>query len=128
MLRAIKQRLPKMLGDWGLLRGQVEPALRILGATRIILSTGDGAQRRPKAGEREAWLLMALLTEPLAAPRDKVEAALSQLHLMHDLPILDHPRPANRPDTGDSFPEDRTPDRPIRTRRRPRRSQGRPRQ
>ncbi len=99
MLRAIKQRLPKMLGEWGLLRGQVEPALRILGATRIILGNAESSTRRPKAGEREAWLLIALLAGPLEVAADRVQGALARLHSMPDLPILDHPRPVNRPES-----------------------------
>jgi tRNA nucleotidyltransferase/poly(A) polymerase len=134
MLRAIKQRLPKMLGDWGLLRGQVEPALRILGAARMAIGAHhepERKQHRPRLGEREAILLVALIAPIVGVPQHQADAELARVAQLPDLPILDHPRPANRPDAKDSPPErmlergDGQPKPKRRSRRKPRRRGGR---
>jgi tRNA nucleotidyltransferase/poly(A) polymerase len=128
VLRTIKQRLPKMLGEWGLLRGQVEPALRILGAARLAI--GAYAQlerplRKPRLGEREAILLVALIAPQVGVPQHLADAQLARVPHLPDLPILDHPRPANRP-MDDRGPDDEEARQEPGRRRRPRRrSRGR---
>ncbi|HEX7928760.1 MAG TPA: hypothetical protein VF678_14285 [bacterium] len=127
VLRTIKQRLPKMLGEWGLLRGQVEPALRILGATRMAIGAHAEPARkahRPRLGEREAILLVALIAPLVGVPQHQADAELARLPDLPDLPILDHPRPANRTEaTTDAapVPSDFPRSEPSRKRRRPRR-------
>jgi hypothetical protein len=133
VLRAIKQRLPKMLGDWGLLRGQVEPAIRILGATRMAIGAHHAASnpseparkdRRPRLGEREAILLVALIAPRVGVLQHQADAELARLKDLPDLPILDHPRPANRTDNPDAAPmptDFARPEPAQRKRRRPRR-------
>jgi poly(A) polymerase len=103
IVRRFKRELPPMLLTWGLLRGQVEPALRILGAVRLLLKRGEegsGARvrrkRPPQIGEREAWLLLGIVGSLLGANPSQVEAGLARLHELPDLPILDHPRPVRR--------------------------------
>jgi hypothetical protein len=136
IVRRLKRDLPAMLLDWGLLRGQVEPGLRILGAVRLLLRRADPgrgerhrARRPPQIGEREAWLLLGIVGPDLGADADAVQEGLARLHDLPDLPILDHPRPAKRgaskravpaPETGAS-PENAPRGAP---RRRPRRRGG----
>jgi tRNA nucleotidyltransferase/poly(A) polymerase len=99
LLGRYKRELPKMLAEWGLLRGQVEPALRILGAMRLLLSRQNEATARgrpPQTGEREAWLLLAIVGSLLGAAPDLVREGVARVHELPDLPILDHPRPTRR--------------------------------
>lgn len=123
------ERLPVFLSEWGLLNGQVEPALDILAAARRLLEqagvtlapeTGCAAPARPKGrsrgsatagkrrkgahhhedaplGTREAWLLLAILQDVLGLDTDFVAEGVAQIPGLPDLPILDHPRPRNRP-------------------------------
>jgi hypothetical protein len=102
-IRKFKRDLPAMLLDWGLLRGQVEPGLRILGAVRLLLRQADPGQgqahrarRAPQIGEREAWLLLGIVGPDLGADPATVQEGLARLHELPDLPILDHPRPVKR--------------------------------
>ena len=101
IVRRFKRELPAMLLQWGLLRGQVVPAFRILGAARLLLRSthaAAGARRPvrhvPRVGEREAWLLLGIVGPDLGADLEKVREGLARLHELPDLPILDHPRPA----------------------------------
>jgi hypothetical protein len=98
LVRRYKRDLPKFLGEWGLLRGQVEPALRILGALRLLLTHRSDApgHGKPRAGEREAWLLLSIVGGLLGADAETVRQGVARLHELPDLPILDHPRPARR--------------------------------
>lgn len=128
MLRAIKQRLPKMLGEWGLLRGQVEPALRILGAARLAIGAHTQPERparKPRLGEREAILLVALIAPQVGVPQHLADAELARVPHLPDLPILDHPRPANRPVGDPAMDDEATRQEPARRRRSRRRSRGR---
>lgn len=98
-------KISKMMGEWGLLNGQVEPAMRILEAAQRLIglntpqksakgnSKGNGKHPRPMTGEREAWMLLNLLGAPLGLKEDFLRSGLNRLHGMPDLPILDHPRP-----------------------------------
>lgn len=91
-------KLAGMLADWGLLNGQVAPALIILGRARdLARESGRGA---PKSfshvqGNREAILLLAILAEEISVDDRFVAAGLVALPGLPDLPILDHPRPAS---------------------------------
>jgi hypothetical protein len=131
LLRRYKRDLPRMLTEWGLLRGQVEPALRILGAARLLLShhPRTGERRAPQAGEREAWLLLGIVGPGLGAEPESVRQGLARVHELPDLPILDHPRPTRR---GAAAVESATPERapsdplPPRSRRRRRKRKGKP--
>jgi len=130
VLRAIKQRLPKMLGEWGLLRGQVEPALRILGAARMAIGAHAEPERhgrRPRLGEREAILLIALIAARVGVPQHQADAELARIPDLPDLPILDHPRPANRTDATINLAADDGRERPPQTARKRRRSRRKPR-
>ncbi|MFI5399998.1 MAG: hypothetical protein ACHQZQ_02970 [SAR324 cluster bacterium] len=100
-VRRFKRELPPMLLEWGLLRGQVVPALSILGAARLLLRSahkaggaGRKVHRAPRIGEREAWLLLGIVGPDLGADLESVKEGLARLHELPDLPILDHPRPA----------------------------------
>ncbi|MDH5753322.1 MAG: hypothetical protein OEZ59_13005 [Deltaproteobacteria bacterium] len=98
------QKLSGFLSDWGMLNGQVEPAVRILKAAEMLqrAGCGDAAARGDAApgddtpGIREGWLLLAMLKEPLRIDGGYLEAGLSRLDELPDLPILDHPRPQGR--------------------------------
>ncbi len=95
----IKRELPLLLAEWALLRGQVEPALRILEAVRRLLAReheSPEGSRMPVSGEREAWLLLGIVGGLLGASPAAVEQGLARLHELPDLPILDHPRPTRR--------------------------------
>lgn len=92
-------RLAAMFAEWGFLNGQVHPALSILRAAHGLSLQGDPGAVRPyargsePAGIREAWQLLGILQDVLEIPVEFVSAGLKRLHLLPDLPILDHPRP-----------------------------------
>jgi tRNA nucleotidyltransferase/poly(A) polymerase len=124
VLRDIKQRLPEMLGEWGLLRGQVEPALRILGAARMAIGAHAGPahkDHRPRLGEREAILLVALIAPLVGVPQHQADTELARIPDLPDLPVLDHPRPANRTDAATPGPAERDFERPATAARKRRR-------
>ena len=94
-------RLADMLAAWGLLNGQVGPALAILQAANRLAGHGPEAARDAGfcaaiAGSREAWLLLGALRGVLDGRGDFLDAGLSLLPQLPDLPILDHPRPPER--------------------------------
>jgi hypothetical protein len=94
-------RLADMLAAWGLLNGQVGPALAILQAANRLAGHGAKAARNADfcaaiPGSREAWLLLGVLREVLGFSGDFLDAGLSLLPQLPDLPILDHPRPPER--------------------------------
>ncbi len=99
--RGFYQRLGVFMSDWGLLKGQVEPALHILEAADGLLRDARRG-RRPAVGPdvppgtREAWLLLAILQDQLGVAPEFLDEGLARLHELPDLPILDHPRPTNR--------------------------------
>jgi len=94
-VRRLKGALAPMLADWGMLNGQVGPALEIVEATRALLARTDRKPAAPAAvrGMREACLLALLLAGPLQVPQALQDAAPGWLPDLPDLPILDHPRP-----------------------------------
>jgi len=95
--------LLQMLGEWGLLMGQIEPALAILRAAQAILhdAGGPGAIRRHElVGEREALTLLGVMAEVLALPEAFVLAGLERIPALPVLPILDHHMPLRRRDAG----------------------------
>ncbi len=98
-LRKIQGKLRPMLGNWGLLKGQVEPALQILEAMRPLLKQGlkqsrvhnlNRTGKAPRPGTREAWQLLALLREVLGLPAKTPETALREMAALPVLPIFDH--------------------------------------
>ncbi|MEE8435136.1 MAG: hypothetical protein V3S64_10155, partial [bacterium] len=94
-------RLADMLAAWGLLNGQVGPALAILQAANRLTGHGQRAARDADfcaaiPGSREAWLLLGVLRGVLGVSGEFLEAGLSLLPQLPDLPILDHPRPPER--------------------------------
>lgn len=114
-LRKIQGDLRSMLGNWGLLKGQVQPALQILEAVRLLLKQGlkhglshsqkqglehgpehglkppDKTQgKAPPPGTREAWQLLALLRQLLGLPANTPETALREMAALPVLPIFDH--------------------------------------
>lgn len=101
-LGPFKNKLGAMLAQWGLLNGQVGPALAILNAARAVLN--DPERFAPAAGRdaayllgiREAWLLLNSLRDVIGVPQALLDAGLERLGEMPDLPILDHPRPKKR--------------------------------
>ncbi len=97
-----KKQMPRILAEWGMLNGQIAPALAIVDAARVLVRAGGKPLRDPGAadalpGIREALLLLATLRNVRGHSLEFVEKALHNLHRLPDLPILDHPRPANRP-------------------------------
>lgn len=91
-------RLAEMLAAWGLLNGQVGPALAILQAANRL--TGHGPRAAHDAdfcaaipGSREAWMLLGVLRGVLGVSGEFLDAGLSLLPRLPDLPILDHLRP-----------------------------------
>ena len=98
-LRKIQGNLRPMLGNWGLMKGQVEPALQILEAMRPLLKQGlkqtrghnlNRPGKAPRPGTREAWQLLALLREVLGLPAKTPETALREMAALPVLPIFDH--------------------------------------
>jgi hypothetical protein len=100
-LHGLRGRLPQMLSEWGLLNGQVVPALAILETAHLLAaSNGQPLRDRGEAerltGIREAVLLLTVLRDVLELPEGLVEPGLELLPVLPDLPILDHPRPLRR--------------------------------
>jgi Poly A polymerase head domain/Probable RNA and SrmB- binding site of polymerase A len=94
-------RLPQMLAEWGLLNGQVGPALGILQAAHGLSAARGTLLDDPQAaarvkGIREAIVLRSVLRDVLDLPLEETERDLEQLPHLPDLPILDHPRPLRR--------------------------------
>jgi len=106
------RRLLALFSEWGMLNGQVEPALRVLAAARGLYAEARGAPREPRKGPppgiREAWLLLAVLQDMVPVPEPFLTHGLNRLGTLPDLPILDHPRPQNRAPTpeGQELPRD----------------------
>lgn len=101
LLRNLRTRFPQMLSEWGLLNGQVVPALAIQEAARALVGSGGALLRNREeaarvSGIREALLLVAVLRDVLEVPDAWVQQALPELAQLPDLPILDHPRPLLR--------------------------------
>ena len=99
--QGLDPRLADMLSAWGLLNGQVGPALAILQAANRLIVHGPKAAWDAEfcaaiPGSREAWLLLGALRGVLGGAADFLEAGLSLLPQLPDLPILDHPRPPER--------------------------------
>ena len=91
-------KLAGMLAEWGLLNGQVAPALIILGRARVLArESGRGASISFShiQGNREAILLLAILAGEISMDDNFLAAGLAALPSLPDLPILDHPRPAS---------------------------------
>jgi hypothetical protein len=89
--RKLRGDLHSMLGSWGLLKGQVAPALQILEAMRLLIKSGlAGGAKAPPSGTREAWLLLALLRKPLGLRGDLATLASRQMDGLPVLPIFDH--------------------------------------
>ena len=97
-LNKLKVELHQMLGNWGLLKGQVNPAMLILSAARTLLAgrrphsaglppRGEG---RPPPGTREAWQLLALLGAVLGLEKDFTSRAPAEMAGLPVLPIFDH--------------------------------------
>jgi Poly A polymerase head domain/Probable RNA and SrmB- binding site of polymerase A len=97
----LREQLPLTLSEWGLLNGQVVPAMAILDAARRLAGEGEALlanlslATRVK-GIREAVLLRGVLQDVLEVPEAEVAASLEVLPELPDLPILDHPRPTLR--------------------------------
>lgn len=99
--RQLRTHFPQMLSEWGMLNGQVIPALAIQEAARTLVeSAGRMLQNRAAAAEvtgiREAVLLLAVLRDVLGLPHEWIAQAVQELPRLPDLPILDHPRPLQR--------------------------------
>ncbi|MCZ6558455.1 MAG: CCA tRNA nucleotidyltransferase [SAR324 cluster bacterium] len=85
--------LQEMLGNWGLLKGQVAPAMRILAAARSLPRKNGSEQRPvgdPPAGAREAWQLLALLWEQAGLEKGFAARAVREMTGLPVLPIFDH--------------------------------------
>jgi hypothetical protein len=100
LLRRVNRRLHGMLGTWGLLKGQVEPAMNILAAARALpyWKGKEGAPRQGRAppGTREAWLLLALLRNVLKLREGTAATAREAMAGLAPLPIFDHRPPGGR--------------------------------
>lgn len=111
--RKVRADLPKMLGNWGLLKGQVEPATKILDAARLLLK--HDLQRpagSPPPGTREAWLLLALLRKVLALPARLPDMAGQRMAGLPVLPIFDH-MPRKQGGRGNRRPKGRPAKHPV---------------
>ena len=101
VLGPFRNRLGTLMAQWGFLNGQVGPTLAIVNAAHAILAEPERFTdpREPGPfllGIREAWLLLNALRDVISVPQALLDAGLSQLGNLPDLPILDHPRPVNR--------------------------------
>ncbi len=107
-LRRLPGRLAELLATWGMLNGQVSPAMQILTALRTLSTSPALLHDRSAAasipGAREAIMLCALLRERFAVSEAAVAQGLAALPDLPDLPILDHPRPLNRALTAHAHP------------------------
>lgn len=91
--KKLKRDLPPFLAAWGLLNGQVVPAVQILAAGRMLLERPEWAENRrikTLSGIREAWFLLILLEKYLGLDPDWVAAGKKALSSLPVLPILDH--------------------------------------
>ena len=133
-LRAAGADFTRVLGEWGFLKGQIEPALAIVGAARSLLwrrGRVRGQARLGPLGGREARMLLALLEEVLGLEAAFVEECISAMAGLPALKILDHHLApgAARPDaamgnSGKPAEGGRGAPVPSRVRRRRRRSRG----
>ena len=96
--RRYRAKLGDVLSAWGLLNGQIKPALQILAAARTLLRQAHRPIRVDSLpGVREAWVLLSLLEGVLDIDPEFTAEGVKRLASLPDLPILDHPRPAHRP-------------------------------
>ncbi len=87
--------LPELLVQWGLLNGQVEPAVEILQAARALLDCmkrGRAPATCQERGVREGWLLLLALRNVLTLDKHFLSDGQQLLSTLPDLPILDHRR------------------------------------
>ncbi|MEE8395291.1 MAG: hypothetical protein V3S29_04495 [bacterium] len=91
--------LPRDLGGWGLLRGQVEPAITILSAVGVLHRAGKSERpslRNPPAGAREGWMLLLLLRKTLALADGRAAEGNKAIANLAPLVIPEHPPPPRR--------------------------------
>ena len=99
VVAGFRSSIPAMMGEWGLLKGQVMPALHILGAAHALIreqNKGGRPETRVMGGVREAWLLLTVLRRVLGLSEGFVKKGIALLPDLPVLPILDHPRPKTR--------------------------------
>jgi poly(A) polymerase len=99
VVRELRRHTPRMLGDWGLLKGQVLPALRILTLARALLRqrrAGRLGGRPSRLGLREAWLLLIVLRDVLDLDEALLEQGRAAIPGLVPMPILDHHQPWRR--------------------------------
>jgi poly(A) polymerase len=84
-----------MLGDWGLLKGQIVPALHILASARGLLRRQGQPAVKPRAplGLREAWMLLILTRGVLGLDESFVARGRAAIPRLPPMPILDHHQP-----------------------------------
>ena len=96
-VRELNRHAPAMMGDWGLLKGQVLPALEILRIARRLLRLGREGTPADSLGERlglrEAWWLLILLRDVLGLDEPFLAPGRKALPGLRPLPILDHHQP-----------------------------------
>ena len=92
-------RLGKTLGNWGLLKGQVEPGLAVVSTLRALLNrlrSGHQASRKKSPGTREAWMIAILLRSVFGLSDQVVNWGLAEMEDLPPLNIPDHPPPLRR--------------------------------
>ena len=106
-------RLHRMLGDWGLLKGQVEPAMEALEAARTVRAAAEAqfhnaGQRGPHQskqksksahtplGAREGWQILLMLQEVTNLSPEVIKAGEAALDELPRMDIPDHPKPPPR--------------------------------